>query len=87
MLLVAVGKEGLDFGAEADAAVAIRLVADVYDAGSAERFFLPAPGDVRRHAQSGFDGHTNRQGGGRCEVEPAAGDIQNFRKMLGFVRS
>jgi len=39
-------KEGFDFGAEADAAVAVGLIADVDDAGAAVSVFLGLTGDV-----------------------------------------
>jgi hypothetical protein len=86
VLAVWVGEEGFDFGAEADAAVSVGLIADVDDAGAAIGVFLRLAGEVRRHAEHGFDGHANLKRGGSGEIEATARDIQNFREMFGFVR-
>jgi len=79
-------KEGFDFGAEADAAVAIGLIANVDDACTAVSVFLRLAGEVRGHAEHGFDGHADLERGGRGEVKAAARDVQNFREVLRSVR-
>ncbi len=86
--LLAVGgaQEGFDFGAEADSAVTVGLIADVDDAGAAVSVFLRLTGDVGGHAEHGFDGHADLERGGGGKVKAAARDIQSFRKMLRLVR-
>lgn len=87
LFAVGSGEEGFDFGAEANAAVAVGLVADVDDAGAAERFFLRVAGDFCGHTKHGFNGHADLQGCGRRKIKAAARDVQNFREMFRFVRS
>jgi len=51
--------ESFDFGAEADAAIAVRLIANVYNAGVAVGFLGFIARDFGRHAQTGFDRHAD----------------------------
>jgi hypothetical protein len=84
-LLDASSVEALDFGTEADAAIAIGFVANMNDTGSAASLLGGVPGDLGGHAQSGFDRSTYLQGSGRSEKETAAGDVQGFGKVFGLV--
>ncbi len=79
--------EFLDFRAEADAAVSVRLVADVYDARGAAHLLGGIPSHFRGHAQGRFDGHSHLQRSRRSEKEATTRDVQGFRKVLSFVRS
>lgn len=83
---MAVREESFDFGAEADSAITVGLIADVDDTGAAIGFFLGASSSLGGNAESRLNGHANLERSRRREIEPAARDIQNFREMFGFVR-
>ena len=79
--------EILDLSTKADAAVAIRLIAYVDDAGSTAAFFACFSGDFSGHAQGSLDGSADLQGRGRGEKEAAPGDVEGLGKMFGLIGS
>jgi len=56
------GLEFLDFGAKPDAAISVRLVADMDDARRAAYLLGGIPGHFRGHTQGRFDRYANLQG-------------------------
>jgi hypothetical protein len=67
--------KSFDFGAEADAAVSVWLIAHMDDPRGTAYFLGRVPRYFRGHAQSRFDGHTNLQGSRRGKEEAATGNI------------
>ena len=67
--------ESFDFGAEADAAIAVRLIANVYNTGVAVSFLGFIARDFGRHAQTGFDRHADLKRRRRSEVKSALRNV------------
>src|SRR5215467_9252944 len=77
----------LDFHAEADAAVAVRLIANVDHARGTAHFLRGVSGDFGWHSNGGLDGHADLEGSRGRKEEPAPGDVESLGEMLGLVRS
>ena len=80
-------RKALDFGAKTDAAIGVRLVADVDHASPALRFLNVTFVHLGGQAKRSFDGHADLQGRRGSKIESAARDIESFGEVLGFVRS
>jgi len=76
---------GFDFGAEAHAAIAVRIRLCVHNPGLAVGFVgLPA-GDFGGHADGRFDGHAYLERGRGDEEKSATRDVQSFGEVFALI--
>src|SRR6266481_4333488 len=80
------GDESFDFRAEADAAIAVRFIANMHNASAAVRFLGLISGDFDGHAQRGFDRHTYLERRGSGEIKSALRNVKGFGEVFALVR-
>src|SRR5260370_16624540 len=78
--------ELFDFGAKSNAAISVRLVADMHNSRVAAHFLGGISRHFRGHAERRFDGHAHLQRSRRRKEEPAARYVQTLSEMFGVVR-
>src|SRR5260370_26951802 len=78
--------ELFDFGAKSNAAISVRLVADMHNSRVAAHFLGGISRHFRGHAERRFDGHAHLQRSRRRKEEPTARYVQSLSEMFGVVR-